>query len=35
VLPGKQAQFTIVVIYDTLELYGTVQASRQVTIAAD
>jgi hypothetical protein len=34
-LPGKTETYTITVTYDTLELYGKVEASRKFTIAAD
>jgi hypothetical protein len=34
-LAEKQEQFTITVTYETLELYGKVQATRRFTIAAD
>jgi len=34
-LAGKQERFTITASYDTLELYGKVQASRTIVIGAD
>jgi hypothetical protein len=34
-LTGKSETFTITVKYDTLELYGKVEASRTVTISKD
>jgi hypothetical protein len=32
---GKQETFTVSVVYETHELYGTVKASRTVTISAE
>jgi len=34
-LAGKQEAFTATVTYDTLELYGRVEASRQFVVASD
>jgi hypothetical protein len=34
-LNGKSEKFTITVVYDTLELYGRVQAARKFTIASN
>ena len=34
-LDGKDETFTIKVIYDTRELYGTVTADREVTIGRE
>jgi hypothetical protein len=34
-LAGKSEEFIIAVTYDTLELYGKVQATRKVTVASD
>jgi hypothetical protein len=34
-LKGKSETFTITVRYDTLELYGKVEASRTVTLTRD
>jgi hypothetical protein len=31
---GKRETFTVTVVYDTMELYGTVKASRQITVTA-
>jgi hypothetical protein len=33
-LAGKSETFTVTVKYDTLELYGKVQAARTLTIAS-
>jgi hypothetical protein len=33
-LSGKEERFTITVKYDTLELYGKVEASRTITVCA-
>jgi hypothetical protein len=34
-LSGQRETFTITVAYDTLELYGKLQASRTFTIASE
>jgi hypothetical protein len=34
-LAGKSEQFTITVVFDTLELYGKVQATRKFTIQGE
>jgi hypothetical protein len=34
-LTGKSETFTITVLYDTLELYGKVEASRTFTISSN
>lgn len=34
-LAGKQEPFTATVTWDTLELYGRVEASRQFGVASD
>ena len=34
-LAGKQETFTVTVSYDTLELYGKVEASRQFVVASE
>jgi hypothetical protein len=34
-LAGKSETFTITVTYDTLELYGKVEASRNITVTSE
>jgi hypothetical protein len=34
-LSGKSETLTVQVIYDTMELYGRVSASRQITVSAE
>jgi hypothetical protein len=34
-LAGKSETFTVTVDYDTLELYGKVEASRQITVTSE
>jgi len=34
-LRGKQETFTVKVTYETLELYGKVEATRQIVVTAD
>ncbi len=34
-LAGRQETFTATVTYDTLELYGRVEGSRQFVVASD
>lgn len=34
-LTGKEEAFTVTVVYDTLELYGKIKASRKIVITAD
>jgi hypothetical protein len=33
-LAGKSETFTATVVYDTLELYGKVEASRKIVVAS-
>jgi len=34
-LQGNQESFQVEVLYDTLELYGKIQASRTITVGTD